>query len=43
VRYRMCPVCRCEYILEGHAEGCAYETLAVELRLLRNVRGHIDK
>ncbi len=41
VRYRMCPVCRCEYILEGHADGCAYETLAVEIRLLRSLRDFV--
>ena len=48
VRYRMCPVCRCDAPLEPHDEGCAYELLAVEIRLLQRLRAeetvgrHID-
>jgi hypothetical protein len=38
VRYRMCPVCRCDYPLEPHVEGCAYELLALEIQLLRGVQ-----
>lgn len=42
VRYRMCPVCRCEYVLEDHADGCAYAALMLDIRLLRSVYGRID-
>jgi len=41
-RNRMCPICRCEYILEPHDEDCAYEETALTVALFDKVAGHID-
>ncbi len=42
-KYRMCPICRCEYALEQHDEDCAYEDARFALTMFDNVVGHIDE
>lgn len=42
-KYRMCPICRCEYALEPHDEDCAYEDAVFALSLLDTAVGHIDE
>lgn len=41
-KYRMCPICRCEYALEAHDEDCAYEDARFALTMFDKVAGHID-
>jgi hypothetical protein len=40
-RMRLCPICRCEHVLEWHDEDCAYNDARDALALLDRLNAHL--